>query len=352
MQINQKLVEKFFAGQCTAEEARMVSKFLADDHNREIYLNSAEWEDFEPAETVDKQVTDRIYVNVLDQIHHKQEAKRIRFRYLGYAASVALIATLGLLIYKLSSNSVVKRQYLSANQQRPAARVEKFITNTSAIKQTYTLPDGTIVELDPRSEVSYFPFDQGKRDVNLIGQALFRVHKDKTKPFTVFANNLATTALGTVFKITAFKKDLYTKVRLIEGKVVVKPQNKLLSAGVETVYLLPGKVFTVNMQTYVAGVKPFNVVAPKKLETLDPGKATVTEAAIVFDNEPLAGVFNALETKLNIKIEYTTSQLNKKVFTGQYEFGRDDIDAFLNMLCSLNNLTVGQTEAGYTIKKK
>ncbi|MGM9476547.1 FecR family protein [Pedobacter sp. GSP4] len=352
MQINQKLVEKFFAGQCTAEEARMVSKFLAEDHNREIYLNSAEWEDFQPAERVDKQVTDRIYVNVLDQIHHKQEAKRIRFRYLGYAASVALIATLGLLIYKLSSNSVVKRQYLSANQQRPAARVEKFITNTSAIKQTYTLPDGTIVELDPRSEVSYFPFDQGKRDVNLIGQALFRVHKDKTKPFTVFANNLATTALGTVFKITAFKKDLYTKVRLIEGKVVVKPQNKLLSAGVKTVYLLPGKVFTVNMQTYVAGVKPFNVVAPKKLETLDLGKATVTEAAIVFDNEPLAGVFNALETKLNIKIEYTTSQLNKKVFTGQYEFGRDDIDAFLNMLCSLNNLTVGQTEAGYTIKKK
>lgn len=352
MQINQKLVEKFFAGQCTAAEARLVSKFLADENNREIYLNSEEWENFEPVEKLDAKISDRIYVNVLDHIHDKQEAKRIRFRYLAYAASIALIATLGLVVYKLSNIGVVKPNYSVAKQVRPAARIEKFITNTSAIKQTYTLPDGTLVELDPKSEVSYFPFDQGKRDVTLIGQALFRVHKDKTKPFTVFANSLATTALGTVFKITAFKKDLYTKVRLIEGKVVVKPQDKLLSAGVKTVYLLPGKVFTVNMQTYMASVKPFNIVPPKKLETLDPGKATVTEAAIVFDNEPLTGVFNSLETKLNIKIQYTTNQLNKKVFTGQYEFGRDDIDAFLNMLCSLNNLTVDKTEAGYTIKKK
>ncbi len=351
MQINQKLVEKFFSGQCTAAEARMVSEYLADENNREIYLNSEEWEHFEPVEKVDEKISDRIYVSVIDHIHDKRETRRIRFRYLAYAASIALIATVGLVAYKLGSNHITNTSHSATNRIKPVTRIEKFITNTSAVKQTYTLPDGTIVELDPKSEVSYFPFDQGKRDVNLIGQALFRVHKDKTKPFTVFANNLASTALGTVFEITAFKKGLYTKVRLIEGKVVVKPQNKLISAGVETVYLLPGKVFTVNMQTYAASVKPFTVVAPKKLETLDSGKAIVTEAAIVFDNEPLSEVFNTLETKLNIKINYTTNQLNKKVFTGQYEFGRDDIDAFLDMLCSLNNLTVDKTDVGYTIKK-
>ncbi|GGH12654.1 FecR family protein [Pedobacter zeae] len=351
MQINQKLVEKFFSGQCTAAEARLVSKYLADENNREVYLNSEEWEHFEPVEKVDEKISDRIYVKVLDHIHDKRETRRIRFRYLAYAASIVLIATVGLVAYKLTNNRVAKPSYVASNRSKPVTRVETFITNTSAVKKNYTLPDGTIVELYPKSEVSYFPFDQGKRDVNLTGQALFRVHKDKTKPFTVFANNLATTALGTVFKITAFKKGLYTKVRLIEGKVMVKPLSKLLSAGVETVYLLPGKVFTVNMQTYAASVKPFNVEAPKQLETLDPGKAIVTEAAIVFDNEPLSGVFNALETKLNIKINFTPSELIKMEFTGQYEFGRDDIDGFLKMIGSLNNLTVDKTDVGYTIKK-
>ena len=352
MQINQKLVEKFFAGQCTAEEARMVSKFLADGDNREIYLNSEEWEHFEPNEKVDGELSDRIYVNVLDHIHDTIEIKRRRLRYLAYAASIALIATIGLVVYKFNSNQVSKSNVTALTKARVPARVAKFVTNTSHVKQTHTLPDGTIVELDPNSEVSYFPFDQGKRDVVLIGQALFRVHKDKTNPFTVFANNLATTVLGKVFKITAFKKGLYTKVRLIEGKVVVKAQHKLLEAGVKTVYLLPGKVFTVNMQTYVANVREVNILPAKKLEILDQNKAIVTENAIIFDNESLAGVFDALETKLNIKIKYSAGQLNKKVFTGQYEFGRDDIDSFLNMLCSLNNLTPEKTEVGYNIKKK
>ena len=352
MQINQKLVEKFFAGQCTADEARMVSEFLADGNNREIYLNSEEWEHFEPKEKIDKAISDRIYVNVLDHIHNKREVKRVRFRYLAYAASIALIATVGLAVYKLNNNRVAKTNFATSNKPRANTRVEKFLTNNAEVKQTYTLPDGSIVELDPKSEVSYFPFDQGKRDVTLIGQALFRVHKDKTKPFTVFANGLATTALGTVFKITAFKKGLYTKVHLIEGKVVVKPHDKLLTAGVKTVYLLPGKVFTVNMETYAAEVKVFSVMPPKQLETLDKGRAIITESAITFENEPLAGIFNTLETKLNVRIKYNTNQLNKKEFTGEFEFGRDDIDSFLTMICSMNDLIVEKTEAGYTIKKK
>jgi transmembrane sensor len=352
MQINQKLVEKFFSGQCTAEEARIVSKFLAEENNREIYLNSEDWEHFEPTEKVDGSVSDRMYVNVLDHIHSTLETKRTRLRYLAYAASLALIFTVGMLVYKFSGSQISRSNVAVLKKPEVSTRVAKFLTNTSKIKQVYTLPDGSIVELDPNSEISYFPFDQGKRDVFLIGQALFRVHKDKSKPFTVFANNLATTALGTVFKITAFKKDLYTRVRLIEGKVVVKAQHKLLSAGIKTVYLLPGKVFSVNMETYAANVKNFNIGVPKQQKGSYQNRAIITESGIVFDNEPLAGVFDALESKLNIKINYTADQLNKKVFTGQYEFGRDDIDSFLNMLCSLNSLTAEKTGEGYTIKKK
>lgn len=351
MQINQKLVEKFFAGQCTAEEARMVSKFLEEPSNREIYLNPSEWEDFVVEEKVSEKVSDRVYVNVLDQIHEKKEAKRVKLKYLAYAASLVIVFSAGWLVYKVKPEPKVElSEVAKQTQKQPLVKVATFFTNTSNAKRTYTLPDGTVVELNPNSEVSFLPFDEGKRDVKLTGEGLFRVHKDKTKPFTVYANNLATTALGTVFRITAFKKGIFTKVNLIEGKVVVRPQNILELKGVQTVYLTPGKSFTVNMQTYQAVVTDINVVPTRKVEAGEPSKAIITESAINFDNESLAGVFNVLETKLNIQIKYNANQISKKVFTGQYEFGRDDADSFLKMLCELNNLVAEKTDAGYTIK--
>jgi ferric-dicitrate binding protein FerR (iron transport regulator) len=351
MQINHKLVEKFFAGQCTAEEARMVSKFLEEPSNREIYLNPSDWEDFVVEESVSEEISDRVYVNVLDQIHEKKEAKRVKLKYLAYAASVAIVFSAGWLVYKAKpASEVALTQVIKQVEKQPVLRVATFFTNNSKAKKNYTLPDGTIVELGPNSEVSFLPFDEGKRDVKLTGEGLFKVHKDKTKPFTVYANNLATTALGTVFRITAFKKGIFTKVNLIEGKVVVRPQNILELKGVQTVYLTPGKSFTVNMQTYQAMVSDINVAPIKKTEASEPSSAIVTETAIAFDNESLTGVFNVLETKLNIQIKYNANQISKKVFTGQYEFGRDDADSFLKMLCELNNLVAEKTDAGYTIK--
>jgi len=353
MQITQKLVEKFFAGQCTAEEARMVSKFLEDQSNRELYLNTGEWEKFQPEEEITAKVSDGMYVKILDRIYDAAESKRSYFRYWSYAASILIVASIGLFGYLNQRKATPANSFVSTKKvDKLQTKYAKFLTNTSNHKQNYTLPDGSIVELDPKSEISFLPFDQGKRDINLTGRALFRVHKDKAKPFTVFANNLATTALGTVFKITAFKKGTFTTVKLIEGKVVVKPNDKMLNAGVKTVYLTPGKQLTVNMQTYLAKVTNFDVAPAMKTESLDHNKAVMTESAIIFDNENLAGVFNLLENKLNIKIKYSANQLSKKVFTGQYEFGRDDADTFLNMLCSLNNLIAEKTEEGYTIKKK
>ncbi|WP_421941817.1 FecR family protein [Pedobacter sp.] len=351
MQINQKLVDKFFAGQCTAEEARMVSKFLEEPSNREIYLNPSDWEEFVVEDEVPGEISDRVYVNVLDHIHEKKAAKRVKLKYLAYAASVALVFSAGWLVFSTKPEPQgVLTQVVKQVKKPVAARVLTFFTNTSNTKKNYTLPDGTLVTLNPNSEVSFLPFDQGKRDVKLVGEGLFKVHKDKTKPFTVYANNLATTALGTVFSVTAFKKGVFTKVNLIEGKVVVRPQNLLELKGIKTVYLTPGKSFTVNMQTYYAVVTDLNAAPIKKVIAAEPSRAIITERAIAFDNESLAGVFNVLETKLNIQIKYNANQISKKVFTGQYEFGRDDADSFLNMLCALNNLVAEKTDAGYTIK--
>ena len=68
-----------------------------------------------------------------------------------------------------------------------------------------------------------FPFQNNKREIYLEGEAYFKVAKDKTKPFTVFAGALATTALGTQFRITAKKNTPGNiTVKLFTGKVAIR----------------------------------------------------------------------------------------------------------------------------------
>ncbi|WP_443937234.1 FecR family protein [Pedobacter sp. MW01-1-1] len=353
MHVDQKLVEKFFAGHCTAEEARWVSKFLEEPINRKLYLDPTEWENYVPTELVNKEVSDRVFVNVLNHIHYKREAKRAKLRFIGYAASALLVVSTGLFFYK---SQEIKPIPLAQNDRplkvkNTERKLTRFI-NTSKHVKTNILPDGTIVELNPNTEISFYPFDHGKRDVTLIGEGLFKVHKDKTKPFTVYANNLATTALGTVFRITAFKKSPFTKVELLEGKVVVKPQEKLREKGVQQVYLEPGKSFTVNMKTFQSFISNTNEIVTGKKTLLTINKVIITEKGITFNNEPLEHVFNTLQEELNVKIEYNTKLVSKMVFSGQYEFGHDEMESFLTMLCALNNLVVEKNEKGYIIRKQ
>ena len=72
--------------------------------------------------------------------------------------------------------------------------------------------------------------------------AFFKVVKDKTKPFTVFSEAIATTALGTSFTIRSFEEDSYIKVHLHTGKVVVKSTDIGHKTLEKDMYLVPDNI--------------------------------------------------------------------------------------------------------------
>src|SRR5205085_10866254 len=88
------------------------------------------------------------------------------------------------------------------------AKAEHKITSNDSKKiMKVILQDNSVISLSPGAVIRYdVPFQNNRRDISLTGEALFNVAKDKTKPFTVYAGSLTTTALGTQFKITAGKK--------------------------------------------------------------------------------------------------------------------------------------------------
>ena len=70
--------------------------------------------------------------------------------------------------------------------------------------RTCTLPDGSVVQLDPNSNLSYpSQFISNQRNIRLEGGAFFTVAPDPRKPFLVAVNGITVTVLGTSFRITS-----------------------------------------------------------------------------------------------------------------------------------------------------
>lgn len=83
------------------------------------------------------------------------------------------------------------------------------------------LADGSRIELNSRSKLEV-QFSEGERVIELLeGQALFRVAKDVTRPFTVRSGDASVRAVGTQFDV--YRKRTGTIVTVVEGRVAILP---------------------------------------------------------------------------------------------------------------------------------
>lgn len=86
-------------------------------------------------------------------------------------------------------------------------------------QRSITLSDGSIVELNARSKVRV-AFHDRQRDLELLeGQALFRVAKNRNRPFVVHAGATSVRAVGTQFDV--YRRSTGTTVTVLEGSVAV-----------------------------------------------------------------------------------------------------------------------------------
>ncbi len=111
----------------------------------------------------------------------------------------------------------------TGEQAQTAPSVEWVKKNNPAgVKSKIKLPDGTVVHLNARSQLTLPKrFAADKREVYLEGEAFFVVAEDSSRPFTVHAQGIATTALGTSFNIKTGKKKSAIHIALVSGKVRV-----------------------------------------------------------------------------------------------------------------------------------
>ncbi len=107
-----------------------------------------------------------------------------------------------------------------------AAGENAIIFNTLATprggKYQLVLPDGTKVWLDAASSITYPTAFAGKtRQVSISGQAYFEVVHDPNKPFEVKAQGQIIRDIGTAFDINAYTDEPTMKITLASGAVAV-----------------------------------------------------------------------------------------------------------------------------------
>jgi ferric-dicitrate binding protein FerR (iron transport regulator) len=209
----QNITQRYFRGQLSDDEYEVLTDYLQDSNNRQYFEQAKqEWnQNPEFNETV------RENWNRLEYKINKQKPTIVKMpvtrRIWVQVAAVAAILVLGLLL-----GSVVT-YLLSGNQFNQ----EQLVFETPrGEKSMVTLPDGSEVWLNANSRLVYNSFSANHRQVELKGEAFFKVTSNERAPFVVKTNECSVEVLGTTFNIMAYDEFGRKEITLISGKVNVQ----------------------------------------------------------------------------------------------------------------------------------
>ena len=224
-----QLLEKYFKGQCTKEEAGIFMKWYLSKEAEEYLSQEMDglWEDKISEDWTGKPLL--ALINAEKQrnhlhVSHKSDSSKhniVHHKNWGYnswyiVASLILLLSIITIFFLLND-----RKYEQIIVK--SAEIQHVIKTTPlGQKSTIFLSDGSKVILNSGSEITYYPdFSKDERFIELTGEAFFEVERDEKRPFKVKAGNTVTTALGTSFNIRSYIESDITTIGLVTGKVEV-----------------------------------------------------------------------------------------------------------------------------------
>ncbi|WP_316814512.1 FecR family protein [Pedobacter nyackensis] len=225
----------------------------------------------------------------------------------------------GVVVKKLADGRIiyVEDGQISNNATEP---VYNTVATPRAGQYRVDLPDGTRVWLNSESSLKYpTVFTAATREVELIGEGYFEVHKDRSKPFIVKSNELSIKVLGTHFNISSYKSDQVSMVSLLEGAVDVSLRGN-------SRILVPGQQAYHQKNSSNLFVRPVNTASV----------ASWKDGMFVFEDESLQQIMNKIARWYDIKLIYESLD-PKLTFTGAVP-RNSQISAVLKQLEATGNV--------------
>jgi transmembrane sensor len=306
--INKENIKKFFAGEATKAEVKLVLDWIYSDafekelseifhqHLNEPTKNNG-WDEYHQLKNLKSRLQSKGQSADYDQIlANSRNAKSKSFAVSTYwkvAATLLVMITFSLAIWKLTSHD--QSEIISTIE---IIEVEK--STTSGQKSTIFLEDGSRVVLNSGSKIT-FPekFTDQVRLVELEGEAFFQVKSDSLKPFMVRTGEVTTIAVGTSFNIDAYEENTHV-ISLISGKVMVQENSG------EQVYLNPGEQVAYRQQRFMKTTFELDEVAAWK------------DGILYFNNSSFPEIIHRLERWYGVEIITSNQPIRSKHYTGKF----------------------------------
>lgn len=302
----QYLLTKYISDSITKEELEELKIHInISDDEKVLSELSVLWENH-PAEKIQdpsvlKEAFKIIEVNTRTQTIRKQLNALLR---IAGILLLPVLCTLGTYLYM-------------DKQVQPFINNQVMVEAQNGHRAAVILPDGSKVNLNSGSYISYQQsFGKKAREVKLSGEAFFEVTKDPKKKFIVHTEYINIEVLGTTFNVYAYERENTVEMVLLTGKVKINT-NK---APYQSYYVKPNEKISLDKQSGSLKIKKTDA----RFET------AWLRDEMVFRSERLEAVFDKLERKYGVTIQYDNLKQDNDRFTGS--FNNEEITGILDIL--------------------
>jgi ferric-dicitrate binding protein FerR (iron transport regulator) len=265
----------------------------------------------------------------------------------------ALLAVCGILSVCIVSYLYYSRP-VPVNSTGGAKTVSRISTPAGS-KTSIVLPDGTEVWLNCFSTLTYTTaeFSSGRREVSLVGEAMFKVKHDSLHRFIVHTKNFDVTDLGTVFNVQAYPEDNNGQASLISGSIEVITKGSYS----KKVLLVPNQRIIIRNDSRgsVAVAKPGKTVDEPTIRpiVLNPQIRVAPDTAwvvnkLIFTDESFYDLALQMQRRYNVTVSFRNEKAKNYKFTGRFE--EETIDDALKELQAIAPFTYKRSNSEILIE--
>lgn len=310
-----ELLQKYIAGEASAEEVQQVMDWLAEDeeHMHE-YRAMRHLYDLTLWQTGDEKKKERTVV--------MPTTRRIG-RWIAWGMRIAAMILIAVgVTYMTGMASFFQKNHGKQTIVVPAGQHVELL-----------LSDGTHVWLNSGSRLSFSNgFFSSKRKVNLDGEGYFKVTPNKKSPFIVETCKHHIRVTGTEFNVMAHHKDSVWEASLVTGAIDIIRANDSKTL----MKMSPGQLVT----------EKNGILVKKKL--LADEHFRWREGLICFENTPFSAMLNKLELYYDVHFVTNNNNILQTRFTGKFHI-TDGIMHVMRVLSIGRNFTFEKDEETNTI---
>ena len=205
-------INKYLSGNSSEKEQKALLDWIRhDNHLSEFQSIKKEWKNqiiHEPIPSDYQESWNNLQNTIFGRMQSNLHRTQRTLRFFRYAALLVLLIAIPSIVYffsQTSTDNLLTYTTISAD----LGQISKVL-----------LPDSSVIWINSGSRIRYNnEFSTTNRNIELMGEAYFKVHKNKELPMLVNSSDLLVKVVGTEFCITAFPEENSTMVILESGKI-------------------------------------------------------------------------------------------------------------------------------------